>query len=110
MVLKIDFENADGEIHIIITDGCQIQLDPEDRRLSDLQRTCAQQPGLRRFLLLENIYLTKEFRFEPKREFKIFCPTCKTEYIITQETYTRELEEFSRKYREKWGLPERKNV
>ena len=106
MVLKIDFENADGEIHIIITDGCQVQLNPEDRRLSHLQRVCAQQPGLRRFLLLENINLTAEFRFDPEKEFRIFCPTCETEYIITQLRYEQELEDFNRRYRKMWGLPE----
>ena len=106
MALKIEFDNSGGEIHIIIRDGCQVQLDPEDRRLSDLQRVCAQQPGLRRFLLLENINLTKEFRFDPEIEFRIFCPKCETWYVITQKQYTRELADFSRRYRERWNLPE----
>jgi len=107
MPLKIDFENADGEIHIIITDGCQVQLDPEDRRLSPLQRTCAQQLGLRRFLLYENIYFTPEFRFYDKRSFNVFCPTYNTEYLITKEDYELALEEFCEEYRIKWELPEK---
>ena len=103
MALKIEFDNSGGDIHIIIRDGCQIQLDPEDKRLSNLQGVCAQQPGLRGYLLYENIYFTPEFRFDPEKEFRIFCPRCETEYVITQEMYTRGLENFSRKCNRREG-------
>ena len=109
MALKIEFDNSGGEIHIIIRDGCQVQLDPEDRRLSDLQRVCAQQPGLRRFLLLENINLTKEFRFDPETEFELFCPTCETRYVVTREMYNAAIEDFNQGYR-RWGVPDKRNV
>ena len=94
MSLKIHFDNSGGDTHIIVRDGCSVWLNPEDLNLSGYQRVCAQQQGLRGFLLYENIYIMEEFHLKSEENFRIYCPSCNTEYIITKDKYESALEAF----------------
>lgn len=94
MPLKINFDNSGGDIHIIIRDGCRVILNSDDVNLSSYQRTCAQQQGLRGFLLYENIYTMEEFHLKPNGKLRIYCPSCRTEYFITKDEYESALEKF----------------
>jgi len=90
-MLKIAFDNPQGEIHIVLTDGCKIQLDPNDPRLSINQVGCSKQEGLRRFLLYENIDALEIFN---NGEIRVYCPKCNTNYYLKREDYEQLLEEF----------------
>lgn len=101
MTLEIRFDNSGGDIHLIAIDGCWKQLDPEDQRLSPYQRICAQQEGLRGFLLYENIDVLEGFRLD-NGKIRFYCPTCDTEYFITEDQYKKSLEEFCSSEEAKW--------
>jgi len=90
-MLKIAFDNPQGEIHIVLTDGCSFLLNPDDLRLSEEQIACARQEGLRRFLLYENIGAFELFN---NGKIRVYCPRCNTEYHLKREDYEPLLKEF----------------
>lgn len=93
-MLTITFNSCKGDIHIIAMDGCNILLNPDDPRLSPYQRACAQQDGLRDYLLYENIGVLEEFHVKKDKKLKIYCPTCNTEYFLAERRYKKLLNDF----------------
>lgn len=104
MPLKIGFDPGDGEIHAVIRDGCKVRLELSDPSLSEYQKICAQQDGLRGFLLYENHVLMRDFHLEPEGMLRIYCPACSTQYIITSEEYNSALEMFYKTGKEWWQI------
>jgi hypothetical protein len=80
-------------IHIGITDGCQVNVEEEWRKLTPAQRyvfSSNVDPPDQTYLFYRSLWLTESFVFRVSDKLEMHCPTCGKDYVLPESDY-REL-------------------
>ena len=78
-MLKIEFANPKGDIHLVLRDNC---------------RVC---------ILYMNVYSFEKFCLKENEKFNLHCPICSREYILQRDEYEKAYEEYCTSESKKWA-------
>ena len=91
--------NLDFGVHLILSDGCIINLEDKTENLSEAQKQALEvvkrDDRKKRFLLYRNTKFVDRL-FDSQGIFTVYCPTCDNEYSLTRQEYEEAYAKFAR--------------
>jgi hypothetical protein len=91
--------NLEFGVHLILRDGCAVDLSENPQNLSEAQRKSlelAKTDDKRKHRLCYLPCKLVDNLFDSHGNFKVSCPTCGNDYVLTREQYERAYNNFAR--------------